>query len=55
MGCGDVDDVDVWVADELEVGAVCFGRWGGFYVGEECLCAADGGGAGGCGDDVLDV
>lgn len=55
MWCGYVDDIDIWIFDELMVGTICFGGAGGLDLGEECGCAVFGGGAGCCCDDMLDV
>jgi len=51
----DVDDVDVGIACELMVGAVCFCGGGGFDVAEEGFGAGFGRGGCCCCDDVLDV
>ena len=55
VGRGYVDDVDVWVADEVVVGAVGGGRGGAFARFEELFGAGGGGGGGGGDDGVVDV
>lgn len=55
MRGGNVDDVDVWVGDEVRVGAVGGCSFRGAYFFEEGLGPRQGGGGGGSDDFVADV
>jgi len=55
VGCGDVDDVDVWVGGELGVGAVGFCCVGCANRCKKFLRTSCRGGRCCCGDDVADI
>jgi hypothetical protein len=55
MGCGDVYNVDIWVLDEFEVGAVSFRSGGGADRGQEILSSAGRGRRSSSSDDMFNI